>query len=94
MSKKETFRVNHFQALESGYRFNMERVYEMHNLLRMVASMQDMPNCSNPIVLNVIKDCKEYIDKWGELSDSYPGGIPVVYPHVDIQVDGNTKDVT
>ena len=82
MPKKETFKVNHFQALESGYMFNAERLMEMHGLLRMVASMQDMPNCSNPIVLNVIKECKDYLDKWEKLKDTYPGGVPVVYPFV------------
>lgn len=85
---KQTFRLNHIKAIETGFRFNIDRIYEMHNLIRQVASMQDMPNCSNPIVLNVIKQCKDYVDLWDSLKESYPGGVPVVHPYVDIE-DGD-----
>lgn len=81
---KTNVRFNHFQQLESGYRFNMDRIYEMHNLLRRVASMQDMPNCSNPIVLQTIKDCQEYIQKWEALKETYPCGVPVVQPFIEV----------
>jgi hypothetical protein len=81
---KTTVRFDHFRQLESGYRFNMDRIYEMHNILRRVASLQDMPNCSNPIVLQAIKDCQEYVAKWEALKESYPCGVPVVQPFIEV----------
>ena len=73
-----------FDTLKTSFDFNKDRIYEMHRLLRMVASMQDMPGCTNPIVLDTIQQCKDYIVKWEALKDVYPGGIPVLYGNIDI----------
>ncbi len=88
----ETYQMNILKAVESGYKFNMDRIAEMYTLIRSIAAIKDVPKC-NPNMSNAIKECNDYIDRWKKYSEAYPSGIPIAYPYVEVPVpESNEED--
>jgi hypothetical protein len=80
MTKTITFNV--FDLIKNDFKFNQDRIYEMHQLLSRVACLKDCPGIENDLVRYAIKDIDDYLKKWQEVR-----GVPCATGTIEVPFD-------